>query len=86
MNPEDVAMTYLKQARILEIFLKNIIENNYSADELRMMLLIIGQKYCDLLHNLAKFTPTLSSYNILFYKIDALEEPPFDKEFFMKDP
>ena len=85
MEPEEVAMIYWKQAKTLEIFLKAVRDSNYSPEELRMMILIIGQKYCDLLYNLAKFTPTLQSYNIQFYKLDSLDEPPFDKDFFLKE-
>lgn len=84
MEPDEVAMIYWKQAKALELFVKALNEHEYSAEELKKVINIVAQKYCELLYNLAKFTPTLQSYDIKFYKLNSLDEPPFDKEFFSK--
>jgi len=88
MTPEEVAAVYLKQALLLESFIEKIKSEDFSEEQYKLMLLMICQRYHELLQNLAFFTPLLNSYKVKFYNLNCLEsklnlkEPPFEKDFF----
>jgi len=90
MEPNEVAKAYLSQAKALENFLSKLENEDYTNTELLLIIKIIGEKYYELLINLAKFTPMLSAHKVKFYKIFELDskmnldEPPFEKDFFSK--
>lgn len=88
MEPNEAAEIYLKQAMKLFDFMEKIKQEECTNEQYKMMLLVICQKYYELLVSLSVFTPMLSSYNVKLFKIKAynLEEPPFEKDFFLRHP
>jgi hypothetical protein len=91
MTPEEVAAVYLRQAELLENFIEKVKTSEFSEEQYKLMLLMICERYYELLHNLATFTPLLQAYKVKFYNLGTienkmnLEEPPFEKEFFNKN-
>jgi len=88
MEPHEVAEIYLKQAMKVQDFIQKIKSEECTNDQYKMMLLVICEKYYELLLSLSVFTPTLSTYNVKLFKLKPynLEEPPFDKDYFINHP
>ena len=89
MEPHEVANVYSQQAKSLAKFIESLkTMPELEPEEYKQMLVIISQKYKELLENLAIFTPLLSAYKVKFYKLNELantlnlSEPPFEKAFF----
>jgi hypothetical protein len=97
MEPNEVAKIYLSQAEALEKFLSKLAEEKYTNEELILITRVIGEKYYELLINLAKYTPLLEAHKVKFYKIYELESkergvhklnletPPFEIDFFNRN-
>ena len=89
MEPQEVANVYSKQAEAMEKFIVSLDSmKGIDAEEYKIMLILICQKYKELLENLAAFTPLLATYKVQFYKLNELastlnlNEPPFERDFF----
>ena len=91
MEPNEVAKLYLSQAVALDKFLAKLTDRKYTNEELLLVVKIIGEKYHELLINLATYTPLLATHKVKFYKIHELEsklnldEPPFEIDFFNRE-
>ena len=89
MEPSEVANIYSQQADAMRRFLLSVDNmKGVSADEYKQMLVLISEKYAELLETLAAFTPLLAEYKVTFYRLNDLahtlnlNEPPFDVAFF----
>lgn len=84
MNPKEVAETYERQAKYIELFLSKIQSKECTVEEYKEALLIIGGQYGELLKNLAYHTRELENYGVVFFKIPEynLNQPPLNADFF----
>ena len=87
MEPNDVADKYLKQASRLSDFIELIKNGSFTNEQYKSMLIMICEKYFELLMNLATFTPLLTTYKVKFYPLKSLNGkdlsvPPFDEDYF----